>query len=88
MGYVAAMAATEWGCAVQLMAAVSIGSGLSFTPSTGQLLWVSQLAKLFHTHIYPSAVFIAVFLVTALTASLASKTIARMQTVYSLLNIL
>ena len=35
-----------------------------------------------------SAVFIAVFLVTALTASLASRIIARMQMVYSLLNIL
>ncbi|KAJ3557762.1 hypothetical protein NM688_g1293 [Phlebia brevispora] len=72
MGLVAAMAATEWGCAVQLMAAVSIGSNMAFTPTTVQLF----------------GVFVAIFVVTALTASLASAAIARMQAAFTVLNLL
>lgn len=33
---VAAVASVDWGCAVQIMAAVSIGSGLTFAPTTSQ----------------------------------------------------
>lgn len=41
MGNIAGVASIEWGCAVQLMAAVSIGSNLTFTPTTGQILYVA-----------------------------------------------
>lgn len=37
MGLIAGMASVEWACAVQIMAAVSIGSNLMFTPTTGQI---------------------------------------------------
>ncbi|KAF7791775.1 hypothetical protein EIP86_002799 [Pleurotus ostreatoroseus] len=37
MGNVSGAASITWGCAVQLMAAVSIGSNLTFTPTTGQI---------------------------------------------------
>lgn len=41
-----------------------------------------------HRLISHSAVFVAIFLVTAVVASLATQIIARMQTIYILLNIL
>ena len=37
MGNLASVASTDWGCAVQLMAAVSIGSNMAFVPTTGQI---------------------------------------------------
>ena len=36
MGLIAGLASIDWGCAVQLMAAVSIGSDETFVPTTGQ----------------------------------------------------
>ena len=37
MGNIAGAASVQWGCAVQLMAAVSIGRGLTFTATSGQI---------------------------------------------------
>ena len=36
MGLIAGLASIDWGCAVQLMAAVSIGTNEGFVPTTGQ----------------------------------------------------
>ena len=36
IGNIASVASVDWGCAVQLMAAVSIGSDMTFIPTTGQ----------------------------------------------------
>lgn len=36
IGTIAAIAAINWGCAVQVMAAASIGSNLTFTPTSAQ----------------------------------------------------
>ena len=38
MGFAAGIASVVWALAVQIMAAVSIGSDLAFKPTTGQLL--------------------------------------------------
>ena len=41
MGNISGIASIEWGCAIQLMAAVSIGSGMTFRPTTAQTLYVT-----------------------------------------------
>lgn len=41
MGNIAGVASIIWGCAVQLMAAVSIGSGMTFVPTTAQLVYAA-----------------------------------------------
>ena len=38
VGNIASVASVEWGCALQIMAAASIGSGLQFTATTAQTL--------------------------------------------------
>lgn len=38
------MTGVDYGCAVQVMAAVSIGSDLTFVPTSGQTLWVLKHA--------------------------------------------
>ena len=38
VGNIASVASVDWGCAVQIMAAASIGSGLQFTATTAQTL--------------------------------------------------
>jgi hypothetical protein len=43
MGNIAGVASIIWGCAVQLMAAVSIGSNMTFAPTQAQLLYVTLL---------------------------------------------
>lgn len=40
IGNIAAFASVDWGCAVQIMAAASIGSGLKFSPTVGYTLYV------------------------------------------------
>lgn len=41
LGNIASVASVDWGCAVQIMAAASIGSSdLQFTATTAQTLWV------------------------------------------------
>ena len=38
MGNIASVASVDWGCAVQIMAAASIGSDLQYTATTAQTL--------------------------------------------------
>lgn len=38
VGNIASVASVDWGCAEQIMAAASIGSGLQFTATTAQIL--------------------------------------------------
>ena len=38
IGSIAGVASIDWGCAVQVMAAVTIGSGGSYGPTSAQLL--------------------------------------------------
>ncbi|KAH9836813.1 amino acid/polyamine transporter I [Rhodofomes roseus] len=71
IGLVAGVASTEWGCAVQLMAAVSIGSGQTWSATTGQTY----------------AVFLLLLFLHAATTSLSTSIIAHLQTVYVVLNI-
>ncbi|CDO77529.1 hypothetical protein BN946_scf184912.g28, partial [Trametes cinnabarina] len=46
MGLVSGLASIEWGCAVQLMAAVSIGTNERFIPTTGQTLCLAIIIAL------------------------------------------
>lgn len=40
IGLIAGVASVDWGCAVQVMAAASIGTDLTFAPTTRQTLFV------------------------------------------------
>ncbi|KAI0674185.1 APC amino acid permease [Trametes maxima] len=72
MGLIAGLASIDWGCAVQLMAAVSIGTDESFVPTTGQTF----------------AVYVALLLCHACVSSMATTVVARLQGVYVALNLL
>ncbi|PSR83465.1 hypothetical protein PHLCEN_2v5737 [Hermanssonia centrifuga] len=72
MGNIAGVASIEWGCAVQLMAAVSIGSNLTFTPTTGQIF----------------GVYAALLVLNGIVSSTATRLIARLQGLYIVLNVL
>lgn len=70
IGNIGAVASVAWGCAVQIMAAASIGSNLTFVATTGQTF----------------GCFCAVLLTQAAICSSATKVIARLQTPYVILN--
>ncbi|KZT28464.1 APC amino acid permease [Neolentinus lepideus HHB14362 ss-1] len=72
IGNIGAVASVAWGCAVQIMAAASIGSNMTFAPTTGQTY----------------GCFCAVAFVMAIVCSSATKVIARLQTPYTILNVL
>ncbi|KAI0337049.1 APC amino acid permease [Trametopsis cervina] len=72
MGNVAGAASTMWGCAVQLVAAVSIGSNMTFIPTTGSTY----------------GVYIALLLLAGVISSGATRLVARLQGIYVVLNIL
>lgn len=72
IGLIAGVASVDWGCAVQLMAAVSIGSNQTFTATTGQTF----------------GVYVAILLLHATISSLATAVVAKLQTVYVVLNVL
>ncbi|KAF7297572.1 GABA permease [Mycena kentingensis (nom. inval.)] len=69
--YIAGMASVDWGVATQIMAAVNIASDGVFVPTTAQTY----------------GVYCALMVLHALTASLATKVIARLQHFYVFLNI-
>ncbi|KAJ3836744.1 amino acid/polyamine transporter I [Lentinula raphanica] len=69
--YIAGLASVDWGCATQLMAAVTIGSNGRFTPTNAQIY----------------GVYCALLILHAVLASLATKFIARLQYFYVFLNI-
>ncbi|OBZ78505.1 GABA-specific permease [Grifola frondosa] len=72
IGLIAGLASIDWGCAVQLMAAVSIGTDTTFVPTTGQTY----------------GVYIALLICHALVSSLATSVVAHLQGIYIALNIL
>ncbi|GJE87259.1 APC amino acid permease [Phanerochaete sordida] len=72
MGNIAGVASIIWGCAVQLMAAVSIGSGMTFVPTNGQLF----------------GTYAALLVLNGLIASTATRVLARLQGFYAILNLL
>ncbi|KAF9007210.1 amino acid/polyamine transporter I [Cyathus striatus] len=72
VGNIASVASVDWGCAVQIMAAVSIGSNLAFTPTTAQTY----------------GVFCALLLTHGTICSLNPAIIARLQKPYIVINVL
>ncbi|PPQ75687.1 hypothetical protein CVT26_001521, partial [Gymnopilus dilepis] len=70
-GNIAAVASVDWGCAVQITAAASIGSGLTFEATTAQAY----------------GVYCALLLSHAVLCSLNPLVIARLQKPYIVLNI-
>lgn len=72
IGLIAGVASTDWGCAVELMAAVSIGSNQTFTATTSQTF----------------GVYVVILLLHAVISSLATSIVAKLQFVYALMNVL
>ncbi|KAI0668854.1 APC amino acid permease [Trametes maxima] len=72
IGSVASVASIDWGCAVQITAAASIGSGQTFSATNAQTF----------------GVYAAVVLSHAVICCLGTRLLARLQTVYVALNIL
>ncbi|KAA1475628.1 APC amino acid permease [Dentipellis sp. KUC8613] len=72
IGNIASVASVEWGFSQQLMAAISIGSDLTFAATTAQTF----------------GVYTAVLFVHAVACSVAVKYIARLQKLYTALNAL
>ncbi|CAE6514953.1 unnamed protein product, partial [Rhizoctonia solani] len=75
IGTIAGIASIDWGCAVQVMAAAAIGSGGKFVATTGK----------FPRQTY--AVYLAILFTHAVVCSLATSLLARLQTVYVILNL-
>lgn len=72
IGAIAGIASIDWGCAVQVMAAATIGSSGSFRATTGQTY----------------ALYLAILFTHAVVCSLATPLLARLQNVYVVLNLL
>lgn len=93
IGSVASVASIDWGCAVQIMAAASIGTNESFSPTSAQTLFVSSfsfrlLALVVIFESLASAVYALVVLTHAVICCFATRVLARLQTVYVVLNVL
>ncbi|KAJ3843638.1 amino acid/polyamine transporter I [Lentinula raphanica] len=71
IAYIAGVTGINWGCAVQIVAAASIGTSESFQ------------ANVFQTY----AVFVAVAVLQTVLCSFATRVIAKLQLVYMLINI-
>ncbi|OCH88546.1 APC amino acid permease [Obba rivulosa] len=71
IAYIAAISATDWACATEILAGASIGSRMAFTPTLHQTY----------------GVFAAVIMCHAFIASLASSVVARLQNFGMVLNI-
>lgn len=86
---IGAVASVDWGLAVQVMAAASIGSDMNFVPSTGQTLWVAPPKRFFHKELnQESGVYVALLVTHCIICSLATKVLARLQNIYIALNVL
>ncbi|KAI0717739.1 APC amino acid permease [Cerioporus squamosus] len=72
IGSIASVASIDWGCAVQITAAASIGSGQTFTATNAQTF----------------GVYAAVVLSHAVICCLGTRVLARLQTVYVVLNVM
>ena len=90
IGTTAGVASIDWGAAVQVMAAVSIGLDGTYTPTRAQLLYVifanSQQENNKLTFI--SAVYAAIILTHAIICSLGTHVLARLQNIYIVMNLL
>ncbi|KAH8823842.1 APC amino acid permease [Flagelloscypha sp. PMI_526] len=71
VGSIASFASINWGCAVQVLAAVTIGSGETFEPTNAQYFGVYSAIVVSH----------------ALLCSLGTAVLARLQSLYVVLNI-
>ncbi|QRV89535.1 amino acid permease [Ceratobasidium sp. AG-Ba] len=71
LGSIACIASIDWGCAVQVMAAATIGSGGSYVATTGQTY----------------GVYLAILFTHAVVCSLATEILARLQGFYVILNL-
>ncbi|CUA75900.1 putative amino-acid permease PB24D3,02c [Schizosaccharomyces pombe 972h-] [Rhizoctonia solani] len=72
LGSIACVASIDWGCAVQVTAAATIGSGGNFVATTGQTY----------------GIYIAILFTHAVVCSLATEVLARFQSVYVVLNLI
>lgn len=72
IGNISSCASINWGCAVQVMAAASIGSGMQFQPTTG--------------HVF--ATYCASLILTVCICCVSPRIIARCQTPYVIVNLL
>ncbi|OCB87964.1 amino acid transporter [Sanghuangporus baumii] len=71
VGTVSAVASINWGCAVQVMAAASIGTNESFEPTDAQTF----------------AVYCLIMVLCTIICCLATNVLARLQTAYVIINI-
>lgn len=71
VGNVAAVASINWGCAVQVMAAATIGSNGEFSPTNAQIF----------------GVYAGIILAHAIICCLATSILARLQSLYIFLNV-
>ncbi|GJJ13305.1 hypothetical protein Clacol_007557 [Clathrus columnatus] len=82
LGSMSAVASIDWGCAVQIMAAATIGSkDQSFIPTSGQTYRAADLLM------FDSLVYLAILVSHALVCSLATRALARLQGIYVVLNV-
>ncbi|THH07201.1 hypothetical protein EW145_g3543 [Phellinidium pouzarii] len=72
VGSIASVASINWGCAVQIMAAASIGSNQNFVATNAQTF----------------GVYCLIMVTDAVICCLATRVLARLQTVYVILNVL
>lgn len=72
IGSIGSVASIDWGCAVQIMAAATIGSNGSFSATPGQTF----------------AVYAAIIITHAILCCFGTAVLARLQTVYVILNVL
>ncbi|KLO14662.1 amino acid transporter [Schizopora paradoxa] len=72
IGLIGGLASIDWGCAVQVMAAASIGSDMTFAPTVHQTF----------------GVFVALLISHGVICSLGTRVLARLQNFYILLNVL
>jgi len=72
MGLIAGLASVDWGCAVQVMTAASIGSNGTFQATSAQLF----------------GIYAAIILSHAVLCSLGTAVLARLQNFYIVLNVL
>ncbi|CAE6457090.1 unnamed protein product [Rhizoctonia solani] len=72
LGSIACVASIDWGCAVQVTAAATIGSGGNFVATTGQTY----------------GIYLAILFTHAVVCSLATEVLARLQSVYVILNLI
>jgi hypothetical protein len=87
----AAVASIDWGCAVQVAAAGSIGTNQSWVATNAQTLYASHIIKCltpFRRSPAASGIYTGIVLSHAMICCLATRILARLQTIYVVLNIL